>query len=444
MESCTICEKQRLYKCSRNNVLVPRQEWIALISRRRIAQLWYVPILALASLLMMVRLLMLARLLSLQEFGTLSLGLLASGTFGMLGCLGLQSVLQREWPVNLVRGQERRGLVRACQCNLVGALCAAAALLATAGGRVLLPHVGVIAIGIVHGLSLQLFLIATIESRSRGEPVRYASQNLIRSVAASVAGIGIAIASRSAAAILIAEALITIGMTLRIFFRAAERSRITEAIAYRVALRRLRQVDWNSALTLMVIGVVAFLTINVDRWVSADRLNRTDFAQYSFAWIVLTAAQSAQYMINASVYPMLARRLAANGRAAAFRICRVLSLSLLIGGLLAAFPAWLLADYILRHWFPAYSNAGGLMMIFFAVALLRVSDFWSSFLLIVGRERALLTLNATLLLLCIGGWAALMAARGVTRAVDVAVFAAILASCCYVGAAGLTWRARFR
>jgi O-antigen/teichoic acid export membrane protein len=194
----------------------------------------------------------------------------------------------------------------------------------------------------------------------------------------------------------------------------------------------------------MVIGVVAFLTINVDRWVGADRLSRTDFAQYSFAWIVLAAAQSAQNLINASVYPMLARRLAANGRAAAFRICRIVSLSVLTIGLLAAFPAWLLADYILRHWFPAYSNAGGLIMTFFAVALLRVSDFWSSFLLIVGRERALLTLNVTLLLLCVGGWAALMAARGATRAIDVAVFTAILASCCYVGAAGLTWRARFR
>jgi O-antigen/teichoic acid export membrane protein len=393
---------------------------------------------------MMVRLLILARLLSLQDFGTLSLGLLASGTFGMLGCLGLQSLLQREWPVNLVRGQERRGMVRACQCNLVGALCAATALIATAGGRVFLPHVGIVAIGIVHGLSIQLFLIATIESRSRGDPVRYANQNLIRSIVAIVVGIGAAIATKSASAVLIAEALTTIGMALFIFFRAAERSRIKEAVAYGVALRRLRQVDWNSALTLMVIGVVAFLTINVDRWVGADRLSRTDFAQYSFAWIVLAAAQSAQNLINASVYPMLARRLAANGRAAAFRICRIVSLSVLTVGLLAAFPAWLLADHVLRHWFPAYSNAGGLIMIFFAVALLRVSDFWSSFLLIVGRERALLALNVTLLLLCVGGWVALMAVRGVTRAIDVAVFAAILASCCYVGAAGLTWRARFR
>lgn len=393
----------------------------------------------------MVRLLLYARLLSIQEFGTLSLGVLASGTFGMLGCLGLQSMLQREWPVNLVWGQERRGLVRAFQCNLVAAFCAVVALIAAAACRFLIPKVEVIGIGIAHGLSLQLFLVATVESRSRGDPVRYANQNFIRSVISIVVAACTAIATGSAIAILIAEALITTAMALVIFYRAVERSRMTAAIAYGVALRRLRAVDWGSALTLMTIGAVAFLTINVDRWIGADKLSRTDFAQYSFAWIVISAALSAQSLINASIYPMLARRLAANGRAAAFRICTIVSLGVLAVGLLAAVPTWLVAEYIVRHWFPAYSNAEGLIMIFFAVALLRVSDFWSSFLLIVGHERALLTLNVTLLFVCVGGWTGIMAARGSgVRSIDVAVFAAILAVCGYVGTVCLTWRARFR
>src|SRR5690349_14433188 len=92
-------------------------------------EFWYAPLLAAAMALMMGRLLILARLLRVEEFGALSGALLVSGTFCMLGCLGLQSMLQRDWPVFIVHKRERRGLVLAAQCNLTAMAAAAIAVL---------------------------------------------------------------------------------------------------------------------------------------------------------------------------------------------------------------------------------------------------------------------------------------------------------------------------
>ena len=94
-------------------------------SPRRARQLWYAPVLTLAMGLMFVRSLVMARLLDVEAFGQYSAGILVSATFCMLGCLGLQSMLQREWPVHLVRGRERSGPVRAAQCHLVATACCA-------------------------------------------------------------------------------------------------------------------------------------------------------------------------------------------------------------------------------------------------------------------------------------------------------------------------------
>src|SRR5438105_6307399 len=140
------------------------------LTPRRARQLWYAPLLAIAVALTMIRSLVIAQLLDVRGFGQFSGGILVSGTFCMLGCLGLQSMLQREWPVDLVRQRERAGLVRAAQCQLVALACFVLGLLAAAAGLAppgMSPRL--LAVGLVHGLSQQLFLVATIESRSRGD-----------------------------------------------------------------------------------------------------------------------------------------------------------------------------------------------------------------------------------------------------------------------------------
>src|SRR6185436_16327389 len=106
----------------------------AFLSERRLRQLWYLPTLAVAMGLMMLRILFMARRLDLAGFAQFSAGLLVSTTFCMLGCIGLQSMLQRDMPILLARRRARAGLVLMTQAMLVACGCAALALLVPLAG----------------------------------------------------------------------------------------------------------------------------------------------------------------------------------------------------------------------------------------------------------------------------------------------------------------------
>lgn len=411
----------------------------------RLRQLWYPPILGMALALMMARMLIMARVLDVQQFAQFCAGALVSSTFGMLGCLGLQSLLQREWPVYIVRGQEWRGLMRAAQCNLVAVACAAVCLLATLAGR---PIAGIeprlFAVGTVHGLAQQLFLIATVESRSRGDALRYSHENLLRSVAAVALGALVALTTGSAIWTLLTEALVSLALSKWLFDLSATRGAAQLRQVYGLAARGLGRVNWRSALTLLAVSGVGFVILSADRWVAADRLDLTRFAHYSFAWIVLLVAQALQVVINASAYPLLARCFASEGRAGALRVSALLSAMMLALGLVCVIPAWAMFAYGIPRWFPVYSDTVGLIPLFLGVALLRLSDFWSSYLLIIGREGRMLAVNFGVAAAGIVIWAALIQPwRPATLGLhDVALLAVVMAVCGYLAVAGFAWRER--
>ena len=403
--------------------------------RRRLTQLWYAPILTISVVAMMVRLLIVARLLSTEEFGRFSVGILSSGTFCMLSCFGLQMILQREWPVYIVRRLERHGLVRAAQCNIVALASAVFAATTAAIIAYRWPQAILIAIGMLHGMSQQIFVVANFEARSRGDPVRSANQNLMRAFTLLFCGVIAAVVTRSAVVVIVIEASVSTAISMVIFRGALSRGGTSLALAYKLALRRLPDVAWRSATVLMIVSVVFFLVFNLDRWIAADRLGAIGFAHYAFAWIVLSAAQSAQGVVNAAVYPMLARRMARAGQASARRFCATLSVGVFFAGLVSIFPSWLVANHLVARWFPQYGDTGPLLLVFLCIAVFRVSDFWSSYLIVVGREWALLVWNLALSVVAIVLWIGQLLVRGTSRleALDVATLAAGLAVCCYAG-----------
>lgn len=375
------------------------------LSASRLKQLWYVPLLAMAMALMLVRTLLLARILDVPGFGAFSAGLLVSSTFCMLACLGLQAMLQRDLPVMMVRRRFRPGAVLLAQCIVVACGCAlVVGLVAAVGVPVAgLPRALLLA-GLVHGLSQQLFLIASVESRSRAQPVRFAWQNLARGGAVLVCGTTVALASGSALFILLAEAAVSLALTqgtLHAVFRAAS---VRAQLAYALAVKRLPRLNWSSAFALLLVTVAGFVLISADRWVAAQSLQPTQFAQYAFAWTILMIAQSIQVVVNASVYPMLARRYATHQAAGAYRICVRVSCALLAAGVVCGLPAWWLLDLGISRWFAAYRPALELLPLFIAIGVLRVSDFWSSFMVIIGMERQLLALNIGAGLAALAAW----------------------------------------
>lgn len=413
---------------------------------RRLRQLWYVPLLSFAMGLMLVRILLMARLLSLPVFAQFSGGLLVSSTFCMLACLGLQSLLQRELPVQIVRRREIAGQVLIAQCLLVAFACAALGLIVAAVGFSVagLGPQGM-ALGVLHGLSQQSFLIATVESRSRGEPLRFAMQNLSRSVALLGVGLVVAVATGSAAWVLGAEAVVSFAFTQGTLRGVLGRTSLTISFVYRLAVRRLGHVSWSSALALLAVAVTGFASINADRWVAAELLTPTTFAQYAFGWIILLVAQSVQVVCNASVYPFLARKFANFGGAETFRACARISIALLLLCLIAAVPSFWALDLAIVNWFPTYSESRVLFPIFLCIAILRVSDFWSSFLVIAGLERRLLLINVVVMAFTSSVWVAW--AQPWIQGIDlrhIAILGAWLTLLSYMSALLCAWHAAKR
>ena len=416
------------------------------ISAQRLRQLWYAPVLALAMGLMMLRMLILARIFNLPEFGAFSAGLLISGTFCMVGCFGLQPMLQREWPMQIVRQTERNGLVRALQCNLVAiAICLVALIFVGSGFIPTDMSFAITASAILHGLAHQCLLVSTTESRSRGDVLRFAQQSLQRSSTALVLSVYVAYLTGSAVLSILVEAMVALALSI-VFFRQAILNSHTHfrvrTLAI-VAVRRIRMVSTSSAITLTILMIVNFMSVNADRWMAAALLDVGTFAQYGFAWIVLSLAQAAQLLISAALYPMVARRFAQFGQASAFRLCLISSISLLGAGSLLVLLLAQVLRYFIELWYPQYIPALVLIPWFLGIAVLRMSDFWSGFLLVGGHESHLLRINLAATILALVIWVVIVRPweGGLITLADVGLAPVLLAVLSYGVVVIASWRA---
>lgn len=395
--------------------------------------------------LMMVRILVMAKILDIPSFAQYSGGLLASSTFCMLGCFGLYPLLQRELPMQMVRRREQAGAILLVQCLLVAIACAVIGiLLAAVGVSVIGLSSALLAVSVLHGLSQQVFLAVTLESRSRGQPLQFAQQNLERAGIALAVGVGVGVVLQSATAVLLAEAVVSLLLTLKTFRGVLQRSRIKAMVVFLLATRRIGRIPWSSAIALMAVMFVSFAFLNADRWVAAQLLQPTAFALYAFAWTLLLVAQSMQAVINASFFPMLARRFASAGSSASFSLCARASIGLLLACAVVSWPVGLLLNAVVLRWFPIYVESTSVIGVFLWVAALRISDFWGSYLIIVGKEnRLLLVYLAVGILVCVGWIYAVQPWANEAPAIDeIAWLAVALSVVGYLASFLTAWSAR--
>lgn len=410
--------------------------------RRR--KLWYAPAMVLAMGLMMIRLLFVASLLSVEEFGSFSLGLLVSSTFSMMGCFGLQVMLQRDAPRWFVQGEEWKVAVLTIQaCVVAVLLCVVALFLIGVGDRLVAINAVTLSLGILHGLSQQMFAIATVESRSRGDVLRYSLQNLSRStiIFAAIAVVGFN--TNSAVVILVVEAtcsLILSAYVLRFVRTGADGL----AQLVKLAIKQLPSIRWSVALTLLGSSLYGILLSNGDRWVASGFLSLPEFALYAFGWIVLAIAQNTQAVINAAVFPLVARRFSMFGRTRAFKACASISGGIALFALSLSVPTYFFLKFAIESWYPAYIGVVSIIPIFLLIATLRLSDFWTTFLLICGLERKLILFNT------ISFFVTLMLILGVFTAgmfEDIGIlqvaYMALVINLVFVGTiAGVSWKNR--
>lgn len=377
----------------------------------RIRQASYAPLLAAGMGIMFLRLLVLARLLDISQFAALAGALIVSSLIATISCFGLFLHLQRRLPVHLARGHRRAAAVQIGQ-TVMAALAVGTIGISVGAAGIAMGGISpqMIALGALHGLAQQLFLIATTESRSSNEPLRYAIQHFVRSSASVGLALPIAIAYGSASLVLLAETAVSGLAAMLIIANAGRRFRVSLPLATGLGLRSFGRIEWMSMLALLSYSVTNSVSTQIDRWLSSAYLGERDFAHYSFAWTIMIAALSLQALINASVYPMIARRLTLLGSAAAWRLTAFASLGMLGLSAILLFPSLWIADRVVTRYLPDYADSLVLFAPMAIAAALRLSDFWSSLLIIAGRERAALlaTLGTTLLMLAL--WYALFGA----------------------------------
>lgn len=408
-----------------------------------LTQLWYVPILATAMGLMLFRLVIIAHLLPVSEFGAYSAGLLVSSSFCMLACFGLQSLLQRDLPIMIVRQRERAGGVLLMQCVLVtvaAALLGLFVLYALGGSLVGLSKVGM-CIAILHGASQQLFTVATIDSRSRNLPVRFARQNLERAVALVLVGPVVIWLGGNSPTILVSEAVLTFLLSGHLLLEKFRSGKFAFVAALHLAWIRLPKVQWTSALTLLVVSVLSFLILNVDRWIATQWLSASLFGQYAFAWTLFSVAQSIQLIVNASVFPLLSQRYANYGRKKSFKFAASISLSFMVISIIVSIFCYFVLVEIITAYFFKFSIAINVIPIFLLAISFRISDFWSSFMIVNREERKIFITLVFNIILIIAIWIIYLEfdVKNITI-ISIAVLSLIVSVINYVILAALSWK----
>lgn len=405
-------------------------------------QLWYAPILAAAVCLTLIRLMLLARILDVHNFALLSGGVLVASTFTMLSCLGLYTVLLRDLPVLIVRRREARGAILLIQAMMVALGCAiTAAALTPAWVSLASLAPSTILLGLWYGLSQQWFLVANTDCRSRGELIQFAKENLVRSIAVFITGLSVALWTGSACWVLLAESSVAMALVVASTHRILVRSHVQLKILLGVALRRISALPWRSAAVLLLNSFVGFAVLNADRWLAASQVDQSDFAKYSFLGIVLVCAQAIQGVIGSAVFPALARLKGVEGPHATFKLCATYSLGTLVIACFCAFPLWWAIDWIVGRWYPNYGSSAALLAVLLAVAVFRVSDFWATHLVVIGKENLLLLVN---ILATLGGsalwwWVMRYAASPGISVLDIGLFALFLSTLGYAGTAAAAW-----
>ncbi|MBO9194825.1 hypothetical protein J5277_11970 [Rhizobium sp. 16-449-1b] len=364
------------------------------INRQRLKKAIYAPILATAMALMLGRFLLFAKILDLNAFAELSAVYLVSGIVGMLSSFGMFLDLQRKLPGYLALGQRRAAATIIWQ-SLLGTVAIGIVGVAFASAGLSFGSISSTAVllGVMHGVVQQAFLIQTTESRSSNDPLRFSMQSIARALGILLFAVPISIEFGTALSVVIPECFVTGVMAISISHNTAKKMSLSHRRAALLGVRSFRRMRWGSTLSLLLLSLAVTTSSSMDRWLSSLTLQPADFAEYSFASITMTAAFALQGLINASVFPMIAKRSAIHGVRSAYRLALLSAFGTLGIFLVAIVPAIYVAEFLILQLYPKYSDAIPLIPILAIAAAFRISDFWSSFLVIRDREKTSLLIN---------------------------------------------------
>lgn len=353
--------------------------------------------------LMMARLLVMARILSIEEYGLYSLGLLVSGSFSMLSCLGLQLVLQRDSPYFLAKGLERRAAILTIQACIIALLLLLIFLIVALFSALYYRIETIVFIGLLHGFSQQIFIISTVDNRSRGNVLQYSKNNLWRAFFVLGVSCIIGLTCNSSGIILLADAVLTIFFSY-IFFKSSYKNNAYIKACIRAGFNSLKGVKWSVCSIFFINSLIGFSLLNADRWTASILLTVDNFSIYSFAGIIFVFGTSAHALINTSIFPYLSKKNTHLGSKAIFVEVLKLTVILLIGYSLVSIPFLLMRKEIIEDYFNKYQIVIDVIPIFILISIIRASDFWFTYLMIIGKESTIFYISFITALLSIGSY----------------------------------------
>jgi len=368
--------------------------------RKSITYFSYLPTIGFSAFFSLARIAVYAHLLDVEDFGLLTKLLLVSALFGVVGSFGFQLLAQRDLPSLFYGGRYKAGLISLSKAVIVTTIFA---LLMFAYSLLDLPIAGIsgllLCCAITHGWSQQVFMLTLIDARSRLEMTHYAKQSLFKTISTFLVAMVVLMFGGGVVGIAIAEIAVALLVGMALISKTTKN--IKKSLLWVAAIRGFKGKEIKTATQIFTCAFLAFLGTNIDRWLAAEYLDSGDFGQYSFAWISLTAALSVQSLLNAGIFPLVSRKRKEKNSDTAFKITAYISLAMLFAGIIITISVLIFAQWFIPNNYQRYAPAIPLLMPLLFAAVLRISDFWSSYLIVVHRHHSLMKMQFFLILIAL-------------------------------------------
>jgi O-antigen/teichoic acid export membrane protein len=352
--------------------------------------LLYAPVLMGATALLFAKSFVYARLFPVESFGALNQATLFASAFTNCAGAGLQLLGHKLLPQYYARGDQRSvenllagALTVYGSVTLLGGICFAVAIVSGA-----LSGVASWGATLLLATAQYIFMLRLIDIKSELRFLDHAQLSSLRATLLLALGTLVAATTRSVAATLAVESVVTVGLAVPAFVGQRGVRILRQAFALR-ADRTWLAANLPAALRLLWLSGTLVLLYAIDRWSGIVLLNKRQYGIFALGLLVVVIFETLQTVVNVAAYPLMGRMIAHGEYRRAFRLATMITV--LVIGLTAVcyLPFVLIMDFLVRGYLPAYAAATTVIKLTVVAGALRLADFYASFAVLCNQERRL-------------------------------------------------------
>jgi O-antigen/teichoic acid export membrane protein len=347
----------------------------------------YLPLLAIATALLLAKSFAYARLFGVSQFGLFSQCLLIGNAAALFCGLGMQWVAQKQWPQHAAMQKSTRVDASVALALFVGMILTAggflAVLVAFMMGQLASPA-AFLSLP-VFSLSQYLFTVGVTSVRSELDFLRFARLSVGRASLTAVLGLGVAALSDDVAAVLLTEAVATalIGMNA---LGGGRLMRVAGLVRTSSVIVETARLEMPSAIRLLALSAISYALFNLDRWIGVMTLSSSAYGTYAAGALVLLAFDTLQAMLNVAVQPLMARRLATGDSRWVIRFAHACTAATIGVGAVACVPLITALQWTVLRVLPGFEGSLTVISILVPAGFLRLADFYGTLAILRDRE----------------------------------------------------------